>query len=292
MYISYDYYRVFYYVAKYKNISQAAKLLLNNQPNITRTIKNLEGSLGCTLFVRERHGVSLTPEGEKLYSHVKIAFEHIEAAEEEISLEKTLQRGVVSVGVTEVALHCLLLPILKRYRTFYPGVKINISNHSTPQATAALKNGLLDFALVTTPTVESNSISEKTIKMIKEVAVCSEAYGELTEEPISIKKLAEYPIISLGSATKTYDRYEEYFRSHDLPYSPNIEAATTDQILPMVKADLGIGFVPEEMIASDPEIKVIKLIEEIPPRYISLIKRKEHSLGIAAKKMEEMITGK
>ena len=76
-----------------------------------------------------------------------------------------------------------------------------------------------------------------------------------------------------------------------MPYAPNIEAATTDQILPMVKADLGIGFVPEEMILNEPEIKVIDLIEEIPPRYISLLKRKEHSLGVAAKKMEEMIIG-
>ena len=46
MYISYDYYRVFYYVARYGNISQAARLLLNNQPNLTRTIKKLEAELG------------------------------------------------------------------------------------------------------------------------------------------------------------------------------------------------------------------------------------------------------
>ena len=42
MYISYDYYRVFYYVARYGNVSKAAKLLLSNQPNLTRTIKKLE----------------------------------------------------------------------------------------------------------------------------------------------------------------------------------------------------------------------------------------------------------
>lgn len=50
MNINYDYYRIFYFVAKYGNISQAAKLLLNNQPNLTRTIKNLESELGCPLF--------------------------------------------------------------------------------------------------------------------------------------------------------------------------------------------------------------------------------------------------
>lgn len=46
MYISYDYYRVFYYVAKYGSITQAAKILLNSQPNLTRTIKTLENEWG------------------------------------------------------------------------------------------------------------------------------------------------------------------------------------------------------------------------------------------------------
>ena len=52
MYISYDYYRIFYYVAKYGNLSQAAKQLLNNQPNMTRAIKNLEGAAAFILAIR------------------------------------------------------------------------------------------------------------------------------------------------------------------------------------------------------------------------------------------------
>ena len=54
MNISYDYYKAFYYVAKYGSVSQAAKLMLNNQPNLTRTIKNLEGQLGCPLFFKNQ----------------------------------------------------------------------------------------------------------------------------------------------------------------------------------------------------------------------------------------------
>lgn len=50
MYINYDYYRIFYYVAKYQNFTQAANILMNNQPNITRTVKNLESSLGLHAF--------------------------------------------------------------------------------------------------------------------------------------------------------------------------------------------------------------------------------------------------
>ena len=89
MNISYDHYRVFYYVAKCRSITQASTLLLNNQPNVTRTIKTLEKELDCVLFVRSRQGVQLTPEGEKLFEHIRIAFEHIEAGEEEIALKKT-----------------------------------------------------------------------------------------------------------------------------------------------------------------------------------------------------------
>ena len=65
--IDYDYYRIFYYVAKCGSITQAAKRLLHDQPNLTRMIKLLEGELGCALFYRTNRGVRLTPEGKRLY---------------------------------------------------------------------------------------------------------------------------------------------------------------------------------------------------------------------------------
>ena len=39
MEVSYDYYRIFYYAAKCGNLSQAARLLVNNQPNLTRSAR-------------------------------------------------------------------------------------------------------------------------------------------------------------------------------------------------------------------------------------------------------------
>ena len=119
MYISYDYYRIFYFVAKCGSVSQAAKMLLNNQPNLTRTIKNLESELGCPLFSRTNRGMKLTPEGEKLYSHIKIALKHIEAGEDEITDVKNLQSGTVTVAASEVAFKCVLLPVIKKFRELY-----------------------------------------------------------------------------------------------------------------------------------------------------------------------------
>ena len=47
MEITYDYYRIFYYVAMYKSFSKAAKALMSNQPNVTHFMNNLEYQLGC-----------------------------------------------------------------------------------------------------------------------------------------------------------------------------------------------------------------------------------------------------
>ena len=41
-YMTLDYYRIFFYVARYKSFSKAAEALNNNQPNITRYMNILE----------------------------------------------------------------------------------------------------------------------------------------------------------------------------------------------------------------------------------------------------------
>ena len=55
MNITYDYYRIFYYVVKFGSFTKAAEALDNSQPNITRAMNNLESQLGVQVFtVRER----------------------------------------------------------------------------------------------------------------------------------------------------------------------------------------------------------------------------------------------
>lgn len=289
MYISYDYYRIFYYVAKYGNITQAAKILLNNQPNLTRAVKTLESELGCPLFIRNNRGMKLTPEGERLFEHIRIAFENIEAGEAEIIESRNLEKGTVFVAASEVALHCILLPVLKQYRTLYPGIRLKISNHSTPQAVDAIKNGIADIAVVTTPTLPSAMIEEVTVRKFHEVAVCSAAFSELLGEKVSFAELLSYPMISLGTQTKSFELYSDFFAEEGLHYHPETEAATADQILPMVKADLGIGFIPREFLQGVEGVFVIETEKPLPEREIRIVKRHEQTLSIAAKELERLI---
>ena len=289
MYVSYDYYRIFYYVAKCGNITQAARILFNNQPNLTRAIKTLEGELGCPLFIRNNRGMKMTPEGERLFNHVRVAIENLEQGEEEIVESQNLKTGSVFVATSEVALHSVLLPALKKYRALYPGIRLKISNHSTPQAVDAIKNGIADIAVVTTPTLPSAAIEEITIRKFRETAICSNAFGELCGKTVSFAELLDYPIVALGTQTKSFELYSEFFAKAGLRYRPETEAATADQIVPMVKADLGIGFVPQDFINGADGINIIETEKPLPEREIRLIKRREQPLGVAAKELERLI---
>ena len=287
MYISYDYYRIFYYVAKYGSFTRAAEILIAGQPNLTRAVKTLETQLGCTLFSRSNKGVKLTSEGEKLYEHIRLAVEHIQAGEDEISHGKDLRKGVVSVGATEIALRCFLLPMLNEFRDKYPEIRIKILNLSTPQALALLKGGTIDIAVVTTPAEKSSELSQRIVKSFGETAVCGKAYFEkLGNDEISLQNLVEYPIISLERGSGTYGFYDDLFKSSGASFSPVIEVATADQILPMVKHNLGIGFVPEEFLREDGgEVYRVNLIEDIPKRNICVVTNRTRRLSLPAEKL-------
>ncbi len=145
--INFEYYKIFYYVAKYQNLTKAAHALNSSQPNVTRAMNCLEQEVNCTLFTRTNRGVCLTPEGERLYARVSVAMRQLQLAEEELSESVGLEHGSISIGASEIALNIYLLDRLKKFHTQYPGVGLKIHNHSTPQAIRAVQIGEIDQVL-------------------------------------------------------------------------------------------------------------------------------------------------
>lgn len=75
---------IFLSVAKNQNISKAAKELYISQPAISNWIANMEDSYGVKLFQRTNRGAILTPEGERLYAQLDIAYNRFRVSVEEI----------------------------------------------------------------------------------------------------------------------------------------------------------------------------------------------------------------
>ena len=90
----------------------------------------------------------------------------------------------------------------------------------------------------------------------------------------------------------TRDFYGAFFLRHNLTLEPSIELASASQILPMVRSDLGIGFVPEPFLADPIQsagVWRLYLDKAIPLRKVVLLKRKAYALGIAAGELEKML---
>jgi DNA-binding transcriptional LysR family regulator len=115
---NFEYYKVFYYVAKYRNITSAARELSLTQPSVTKAIQNLETQLGCRLFTRSKKGAALTTEGEMTYQRIISACELIFSAEEEIEQTIAMNSGIVKSERTIWTSGGLFPPHQERFRTF------------------------------------------------------------------------------------------------------------------------------------------------------------------------------
>ena len=293
MYVDWEYYKIFYYVAKYQNFTKAARVLGNNQPNITHSMNRLESQLNCVLFIRSNRGVTLTPEGEMLYSRIASAAVQIQDAEEELSASATLEHGTISISATETALNIYLSKKLRDFHTEYPGIRLRISNHSTPQAVQAVKNGEVDFAIVSTPAEIESGLKMVELKPFYEVLVGGRTFTALASQSLTLKELRSYPLISLSDESVTRSLYRQFFLDHGAVLKPDTEAATTDQMLTLVKSELGLAFVPEPMAKEAlerGELVQLHLQEIIPTRSICLVYDRHRPLNTAARKFQQMLT--
>lgn len=69
-------------VAKTRSISKAAENLYMGQPNLSRAIKELEESLGITIFRRTTKGISITPDGEEFLQYARHIVQKVDEVEQ------------------------------------------------------------------------------------------------------------------------------------------------------------------------------------------------------------------
>lgn len=286
--INFEYYKIFYFVGKYGNITKAAAALGSNQPNVTRVMKLLETQLNCRLFVREARGVSLTEEGRLLYAHAEIAYRNLMNAQEEICRQDSpdfLKGGTIEIGATETALHLFLLNMLRGFKMEYPGLRIKIHNHTTPETIRRLIGGELDFAVVTTPFETPKTVSCLTVLDFEEILAGGMMYQELGKRALAPEEIKNYPLVGLGRGTATYELYKNFFVTHKTDMELDMEVATSDLLLPLLENNFGIGFVPKKLAL--PLIEQRKLVQipvngNIPKRSVQVVSDRGRGKSLAA----------
>ena len=292
MNISMEYYKIFYYVAKYKSITGAAGELCISQPAVSQALKQLEQALGVSLFVRTVKGVSLTKEGTMLYSYVKNGYEQIALGEQKLQEMLNMKTGEIRIGASDMTLQFYLLPHLERFHQLYPGIKVHVTNAPTPSTIDHLFANNIDFGIVTTPLPQNPNMEIRSAREIEDIFIAGPRFNDLKGKVLDYQDLQKLPIICLENDTSTRAYVDQFLAHEGVTLTPEFELATSDMIAQFAKRNLGIGSIVADF-AGDyidrGEIFRLNFKKHIPKRNMCIISDRRRGMSIAAMKLMELL---
>ena len=292
MNMDYNLYKIFLYLYEEKSISKTASKLYVSQPAISYSLKELEKSLGYTLFTRNSKGISPTLEATELYNYISTAFNILNDAEAHIKNLTSLNIGNIKIGIPSHIGVLTLNPYIERFRKKYPNVKFSIISKTMPEMIEMLETRKLDIIIGMLPiNSEKNLIKVN----LSEVSNCF-AYNKKILKNINIKKeidLLKYPLILPSSNTPYRNKLNDYMESRNIRLNPSIEVSSTEIGLDMIKKGMGVGYFIIDSIKtldSNDDYEII-VFDNLPVTEISLVYIEDYA-SIAAKKFIDTIKTK
>lgn len=282
-------YRTFLAVADAGSVSEAARRLFVSQPAVSAEIAALEGMLGVRLFVRSRRGVRLTEAGETLIHHVRSAFTMLAAGEERLRELAGLARGTLRIGASDMTLRFYLLSPIAEFHKRYPAVHLQVTNAPTPKTLAALRDGSIDFGVVSGPLADTEGLDVLPVRQVQDIFVAAPDHPLVGRE-ITREELAAHPMIMLEGATSTR-AYVEAWLGEGFP-PPMIELATSDLLVEFAKNGIGVASVVEDFAApalASGELCRLMLRDMPPPRELYLVRSRRLSPSAAAAGLFELL---
>ena len=134
--------RAFAAAAEHRNLTKAAVALNVTHSAISQQIRGLERRLGTRLIIRTQHGISLTSQGEYLFTGLIEAFATMAALTENLSKAEAVRPLLVSA--TPMFASAFLMPRLSDFMDDNPDIELRIE--STIEA-VELKPGGVDLAI-------------------------------------------------------------------------------------------------------------------------------------------------
>ncbi|REK77590.1 LysR family transcriptional regulator [Paenibacillus paeoniae] len=286
-----EWYRVFYWTAQLGSLTKAAQKLHITQPAVSHTLKQLESGLGGQLFFRTARGVTLTAEGEVLLQHVEQAFRAIDSGEKKIAEMHNLEYGEINIGASDSLCKHYLLPYLESFHRQFPNIRIRVTNRTTPETIALLKEGRIDFGILNLPVADS-SLQIRRSSPLQDCLVGGPAYSSLAQAPFKLASLQQYPLLLLepGGSTRAY--LDQYAASHNILLTPEFELGSLDLLVQFAQRGFGLTFIVKEYVAEElaaGQLIEIPLTPPVPERSIGIATLKGVPLSAASKSFVERL---
>ena len=140
--------RVFITAARTLSFTRTAEQLCISQPAVSKHVGELESRYGLQLFTRRGSRLELTEAGRTLLASAERVADDYRRLEYEMSLCTGQTEGELRLGASTTIAQYLLPPILARFTTRFPKVRVSLLSGNSGQVEQALGDHAVDLGLV------------------------------------------------------------------------------------------------------------------------------------------------
>lgn len=255
--------KYFIKTAQTLNFSEAARSLYITQSTLSQQIKALEDELGCPLFERNSHNVSLTESGEIMVPLVKQILHDAEVCKSQIMDLQDLITGTLNIGAT-FSFSPLVKETIKDFISRYPGVRLNVINRSMEELMEMLRRREVDFVLAFKPDTLFDEIESQVLFEDRLSVIMSKNHPLAACESISPDEIKKHPLAIPAKGLQARNMIDKYFNFSSGDFSVSLEVNSVYNLLEVVESSKLITILSEATIRDRNTLKAIPL--ELPDK--------------------------
>ncbi|WP_275289404.1 HTH-type transcriptional activator IlvY [Halomonas elongata] len=236
---------------------------------LSRSIQQLEESLGVRLFERDNRHVALTRQGHSFHAYARDTLEQWEQLRQSLMSEAHTLTGEISIYCSVTASYSFLYDLLSEFRTRYPGIELKLHTGDPAQAMPRVLAGNEDMAITSRPRQLPEGLAFKSLTRSPLVFIAPrDAHEWVPADPRtpSAAQWRNVPMV-LSESGLSREVSNTWFKA--LGISPRIYAqvAGHEAIVSMVGLGFGVGVVPRIVLEASPlseRVRILPVKPELP----------------------------
>ncbi|SNZ17572.1 DNA-binding transcriptional regulator, LysR family [Terribacillus aidingensis] len=249
-------YEIFHTIVQCGSLTKAAETLNLTQPGISHAITNLEKELGFTLLTRNRSGIQLTNNGERILPYIHDIIMTNEKIKQEAAAINGLETGIVRIGSFSSISIKWLPHLIKHFQSAHPGITLKLCEGDYTTLEKWLANGNIDCSFFVSPAPKPFQFLP--LHKDKMVCIASHNYPLPNNEKLSFHEIEKEPLIM---PSESWDNdIGLLFAENQKNLTIKFRVSDDQAIFAMVENNLGISIRPELTLANLPaNIRIIGL---------------------------------
>ena len=242
--------QTFCVLAEELNFTRTAELVHTVQSNVTSQIKSLEAEVGAPLFDRLGKRVVLTEAGRRLRPYAERALAAMDQGHRAVRFG-TEPAGPLHIGTPESVLTYRLPEVLKLFRKRYPKVNLFFHPDSQERLADALESGKLDLAISMSRRFGGLQLSSLSMRTEDIYLFSVPDHPLFKAKKVYPKDLTDQTLLLTETGCGYRMMLEMQLASAQVRPQNITEFSSIEAIKQCVAAGMGIGLLPEIVIASE-----------------------------------------